>query len=48
MVAPVVVSAGGGRAGGLRAGGGRVAAQARRGATLRDSTLTVPHLPRAL
>lgn len=48
MVAAVVVPAGGGRAGRLRAGGGGVAAQARRGAPLRHTALTLPHLPCSL
>lgn len=48
MVAAVVISAGGGRAGRLRASRGSVAAEARRGPPLRHAALTVPHLSRSL
>lgn len=48
MVAAVVISAGGGRAGRLRAGGRGVAAQTRRGSAIRHATVALPHLPRAI
>lgn len=48
MVAAVVFSARGRRAGRLRVGGRRVAAQTRRGPAIRHATLALPYLPRPI